>query len=211
MKDATWFLVRYILMHATDHVWYRNSNCIEMRLADSGVGIGVKISVFDSRYKHKDGELVHSHYSDFKSRIVAGVMRQQRYVEVTAGEVECVGEDPFEGCIPCICQAFDIDRKPVTPTPVKVWLKELPEETQRAGEEYSIISPELHRTWPDDGTVTLRITEFKTPRTGIKIFWRPGEEPRKGTGKESEVKIVPDGVPATMVNDIITNSLQTWF
>lgn len=202
MRDGAYFLTKHILEHADRFQWKRNSNCIVLNLAGS-LGIGAALSIFDSRYRGKDGELVHSHHSDFHSRIVAGVMHQQRYTEVSEGTL---------GSIKCIKQEFDVDYKPATPAPVSSFLIGFTEEHLKAGRDYSIIAPELHRTWPDDGTVTLRITKYDSPRSGIKVFWRPGESPRKAAeGEDSQIKVAPDAVTPMMLKDIVANCLQTWF
>lgn len=200
MKDSTWLLTRYILEHASDHQWKRNSNCIVLNLVGTA-GIGVALSIFDSRYRHRDGEIIHSHHSDFKSRIVAGVMHQQRYVPA----------DKETGVL-CACRSFDVDYKPILTAPLEDWFRELPEEHYFASEQYSILAPELHRTWPEDGTVTFRVTEYKSQRSGVRVVWRPGELPQQAVeGAKTEIKIAPDEVPSKMLSDIVANSLHRWF
>lgn len=202
MKDATWYLTRSILQHATAYEWKRNSNSIVTALATGGGG-GVALSIFDSRYRHQDGELIHSHYCDFQSRIVAGVMRQQRYEPAVENEPGAISMGRME---------FDVEYRPL-PGSTKVWLREQPEEHYGAGEEYVITAPEMHRTWPDDGTVTLRINRYKSRRAGVVVCLRPGEEnrlPAEGQAA-TEIKVAPDQVTPMMLRDIVANALQMWF
>src|SRR5215475_10746224 len=108
MKDAAWHLVRYVLQHASDYPWKRDSNKISVRLPD-----GVAINVFDSRYCHPDGKTVHSHPFDFRSRIIAGVMRQRLYATSSAAE---------KLARRYVCRAFDADFRPDASVPPDAWL-----------------------------------------------------------------------------------------
>jgi hypothetical protein len=200
MKDALWYLTRDVLEHADRYKWKRNANLLVTDFTNYGVTVG--LSIFDSRYTAPDGLLVHSHRSDFTSRIVAGVMHQQRYTEVKESE---------PNAIRCTKLDFDVNYLPVTKGPVEAWFLEDPEERYSAGAEYTMMAPELHRTWPESGTVTFRITQYINARRGVTVVWRPGETPQKAPeGQESTIKRHDEVTPMVLA-DVVANSLSRWF
>ena len=209
MKDAAWYLTRDVLEHADRYKWKRNANLLVTDFTNYGVTVG--LSIFDSRYCAEDGKLVHSHRSDFTSRIIAGVMHQQRYVEW----IEPKQLEDNQVYLPhgdkCLKMDFDVDYKPVTRGPVEGYFIPQPEEHYKAGEEYTMLAPELHRTWPEDGTVTFRITGYTNARRGVTVVWLPGQAPRKAPeGQESTIKR-HDEVTPMMLADVVACSLSRWF
>lgn len=209
MRDATYYLVRYILKNATKHKWQRDSNHISLKMTPE-MGAVTTINVFDSRYRHPDGEIVHSHQRDFTSRTIAGVYRQQRY-HVTADFPGNPLQTTAEGGIRCLNRQFDRDFKPVWDAPEFVNLKPLRVEQYVAGEGYSVQAPELHRAFPEDGTVTLITRDYVHPKMGVQLCWLPGQEPRRASGDRSEVKMTGDALSDLEVEDIVGRALHEWF
>jgi len=200
-RDATYYMVKHALMHARSFTWTRRSNNFSLAIQP-----GVTISVFDSRYRHRDGRTVHSHDSDFHSRIVAGVMRNTRYTEVPSDA---------EGAVACRHLRIDTMRAAVADAPDRMFLLAGPEEVYTAGDEYDMLAPEMHRAAPDDGTVTIRIKRYVSQKSGVHVCWLPGDGPEgplkvEGNLRSVNYLVAQPPTPAEL-DDAVGNALQNWF
>lgn len=112
----------------------------------------VRLQVWDHKYEIPGNNAVHDHPWDFRSTIVAGVLRNQRFM---------VDHDPPHPTRrPYHCQRIRPGMEGIehgAPTVRQLWTPSL--ETYGVGDSYEQEAKELHRTDYDDGTVTLIVRE----------------------------------------------------
>lgn len=133
---------------------------------------------------------IHDHPWDFTSKIVAGRLHNCRYVEGAEGDTYMAQTIL---CGPNGCAMGDVRQ-------VKLWQK--PTEVYDEGDKYEQRANEIHRSAPEDGTVTIVTRRFLPDPDHANVFWRPNEEwvsaePRPATPEE--------------VAAIVGNALQRWF
>ena len=179
-------LVRKVLENAEHFEWtLQGFGMLRTYLSDE-----IRLHVWDSRYATENVSLLHDHPWDFASLIVAGELRQHRYVVAAEGETF---QFSTIQCGPGGCMKAE---------PQPVVLRRLPEEHYTAGAVYLQRAAEIHESRPADGTVTLISRAFKKDTEHARVFWREGEhwvsaEPRPATADE--------------VRAITRYALDTWF
>lgn len=193
--DVKAALVEYILRHARHFSWTEHANGrISLMLKPDQVCI----NVFDARYRQPGTTEIHSHSMDFRSEIIAGRMRQYRYRRT---------DDPAAAVATrCGVQDLTLDGKLAGDARL-CYLIEGPLEEYRAGEAYEITAPEIHRSDPEDGTVTLIARQYKTSPAGVSAFWLRSSELAKGVQGQ---KFVPPAAGAAAVDDIVSRALSRW-
>jgi len=152
----------------------------------------LRLHVWDSRFRFADVSDLHTHPWDFHSVVIAGVVCNQRFREVTQWEA---GHPSYRRqTIRCgegggLCGA-----------PEDVRLEASRCEVLEEGAIYTQAAREIHRSVPEDGTVTIIEREFKEDAEHAYVYFH-GEwvtaEPRAATQEEIEA--------------ILTHSLDTWF
>lgn len=152
----------------------------------------LRLHVWDSRFRFADVSDLHTHPWDFHSLVVAGVVRNQRFREVTKWEA---GHPSYRRqTIRCgegggLCGA-----------PEDVRLEGSRFEVLEEGATYTQTAREIHRSVPEDGTVTIIEREFKDDTEHAYVYFH-GEwvtaESRPATEEEIE--------------SIRSYSLETWF
>jgi hypothetical protein len=156
----------------------------------------VRLHVWDSGFKAPGVSELHTHPWNFHSLVVAGKVRNYRYVETTEGASQGTGQQ-----IPRRRQTIRCgEGGGLIGEPVDVLLAEQPTETFEAGETYTQEAAEIHKSIPEDGTVTIIEREFK-PDTEHAYVYFQGEW---GTAEPRAAK--PEEVYA-----ILGNALGTWF
>ena len=156
----------------------------------------VRLHVWDSRFKWPGVSELHTHPWDFNSLVVAGVVHNHRFVETIEGAHQGSGQQ-----IPRMRQTIRCgEGGGLVGDPAPVFLAEQPTETFREGETYTQEASEIHRSVPEDGTVTLVEREFREDTEHAYVYFR-GEwgtaEPRPATPEEVEA--------------ILGYSLSRWF
>src|SRR6266576_5021233 len=150
-----------------------------------------RLHIWYERLKYKNVSEMHTHPWNFRSYVVAGVVRNFKYLPTLKEH----GTEFYRQTIKCGVGGGLVG------DPVKVNLiSDLPEEFKE-GETYFEKAPEIHLSVPSDGTVTMVKREFLDDVDHAYVFWKEGEwgsaEPREATKEE---------ITATCAY-----SLQTWF
>lgn len=141
-----------------------------------------RLHVWNSRFIIPGVSPLHTHPWAFDSIVVAGTVRQRRYTEKICTEYI---QSFNRAQITCGANA-KIEQQD------KVWLSELPEEVFNEGQSYRQWAEEIHRSYPEDGTVTLVTRHFQADREHAYVYWQ-GEngfvsaEPRNATPEEIQV------------------------
>jgi len=151
-----------------------------------------RLHVWNSALKFPGASEMHTHPWDFRSYVVAGVVRNFRFVEMEQGSV--YGSYKRQ-TIKCGVGGGLVGE----PEEVNLWMRE-PEEYVE-GETYFEEAEEIHMSVPSDGTVTIVKRKFKEDVDHAYVFWQDGEwgtaEPREATREE--------------ISMTLTHSLNTWF
>jgi len=196
--QTTRALVKAILKRAENYSWEVPANGRLTLVLEPNVAV---INVFHSKYRVPNSTAIHSHTVDFRSDIVGGVMRQYRYVRAAA--------DGGHGPAPQKYweQELTLGGK-LAGEPVECWLRESEIEEYSAGESYEITADEIHRSVPEDGTVTLISRQYKTSPVSVSTFWPWA--PMAAGAKPSD-KIIPAPAAAEVILDVVSVALERWF
>lgn len=167
----------------------------------------------------------HTHPWHFDSQIVAGVMRNQRFIEdgplerIPTHEHELHESALMPGMLVCACGvATRMDRSQLVeynkvnivcgenacvvgePQLVKLWPQ--PIETYVEGQRYRQQAHEIHRTTPEPGTVTLCSRKFLLDTEHANVYWQ-------GNGPWVDAK--PRPATPEEVEKITGFALERWF
>jgi hypothetical protein len=152
----------------------------------------LRLHVWDSRFRFAEVSDLHTHPWDFHSVVVAGVVRNKRFREVT--QWEAGGEKLRRQTIRCGVGGG------LTGDPEDVRLSGSRFEVLEEGATYTQHAREIHRSVPEDGSVTIIEREFKDDTEHAYVYFE-GEwvtaEPRPATEEE--------------IDSIVANSLAAWF
>ena len=157
-----------------------------------------RIHIWDSRLRYDpDVSTIHDHSWRLRSLIVAGLLKNQRYV-VAESLVAHMGDDPaaiYHGAT--IVAGVHSDLKLSNQRVVR--LRAFEQEYYLPGYHYTQEAAELHETIAEDGTVTLMERKHDGPTGEANVFWPYGTiwkhaKPRPAT---------PDEVHA-----VVTNALK---
>jgi hypothetical protein len=175
-------LTKAILEHADSFDWTLQG----LGMLRTYLSLEVRLHVWHSGFKFKEGDQIaselHTHPWNFHSLVVAGRVRNYRFLEV-AGTSLGTGQ-----AIPRKRQTIRCgEGGGLIGDPVDVFLAEQPTETFEEGETYTQKAEEIHRSLPDDGTVTIIEREFLDDTEHAFVYFR-GEwisaEPRPATPEE---------------------------
>jgi hypothetical protein len=180
-------LVKQILDHPTPRPWgLQGFGMLRLYLSPE-----IRLHVWDNRFAVPGVSTIHNHPWAFESYIVAGVVRQRRYVETPAGE-------PFNVSVILAGPGGGLKSQPQS---INLHPKTL--EIYNEGDTYTQDADEIHWSMPEDGAVTLVTRRFvKADRDHARVFWPQGQEwvsaePRPATPQE--------------INEITGYALQKWF
>lgn len=181
-------LVQAILEKPHEHDWtLQGLGMLRMYLSKER-----RLHVWDSQFAVDNVSEMHTHPWDFKSLVVAGKIRNYKYIEV-----------------PSDSNAYEYHRQQIhcgeggglIGEPTTVQLEKLPEQIFVEKESYEEYADEIHISRPHDGTVTIVKRIFKDDIDHAFVYWKDGDwvsaEPRKATYEEIET--------------ITQYSLNTWF
>jgi hypothetical protein len=148
----------------------------------------LRLHIWDSRFAVDNVSLLHDHPWDFESLIISGGLTNYRYnFAAGSGYLYSVIQCGAGGCAktePAPCALTERSIENLGPTEI-----------------YRQIADEIHKSVPDDGTITLIERTFKADTEHARVFWPEGEkwvsaEPRPATPEE--------------VNAITFNALKKW-
>jgi hypothetical protein len=155
----------------------------------------LRLHIWDSRYAVENASRIHNHPWDFVSYVVAGYVRQYRYVR---SHDLSIGTNHLCSVLKCgpggACERT---------RPTATHLCRLPEEMYGETFTYAQRADEIHESLPGDGTVTLVTRHFtREDRDHAQIFWPKGEEwvsaePRPASDRE--------------VHEMTSKALEKWF
>lgn len=140
---------------------------------------------------------IHDHPWHFKSTVIAGSIRNTRFLPIIANDVSLPPSQRYLTrrilCGNGGCVMGEVSE-------VGLWTPG--EEVYGEGFSYSQSASEIHRSEPADGTVTIITRTFLDDPDHANVFWRQGEEwvsaePRPATPEE--------------VKAITGNALRIWF
>lgn len=179
-------LVKKILENASAYSWsLQGLGMLRLYLSDD-----LRMHVWHHDFRFPKASTMHNHPWDFRSLIVAGELKQMRYVKDKGGDwfntatIRC-GEGG----------AIVSESK-------RIKLAGCAMERYGEGQTYSELAEEIHESFPTNGTVTLVRRIFKQDKDHAQVFWPVGHvwgsaEPRAAT--------------ADKVQQITSYALQRWF
>lgn len=151
----------------------------------------VRLHVWSADAKVPEVSELHDHPWSFSSLIIAGRLVNTRYAKIPHATPNFMEQTILCG-----------EGGGLRGSPSPVYLSAQPSELYLEGDSYFQSAPEIHRSAPEDGTVTLIERRFEWDRDHACVYWRKGEEwvsaePRPATPDE--------------VLRITRNSLDKWF
>jgi hypothetical protein len=173
----TKLLVKAILRSPFDLKWsVQGLGMLRTYLSDE-----VRLHIWDRSLRVPNVSPIHDHPWHLDSYIVAGCLKQYRFVLV--GAQEAGNEILMMSKIKCGEQAH------TKTEPVQVYADRMPIEVYVPGESYRQTKDEIHETQADDGTVTLVTRTFTEDRETARVFWRGNggwvdAAPRPATSEE---------------------------
>jgi hypothetical protein len=163
----------------------------------------LRLHVWDSALKVPAASPIHSHPWDLDSLIVAGIIRQVRFLTEEQHEKiyrcsirEGQGQIFSSATIQCGSNAHCVSEV----QPLK--LAEQPVEQYRSGSRYFQTKDEIHQSFPEDGTVTLVSRTFSEDKDHAMVCWR---------GAGSFVDAKPRPATPEEVRGVCERSLAAWF
>lgn len=153
-----------------------------------------RLHIWDASAKMEGASELHTHPWDFDSFVVVGSVRNYRFEMEALGSHGASGIKRMRQTIRCGEGGGLIGE------PVPVVLKELPTETYEEGQSYRQAAEEIHRSAPDDGTITIITREFRDDTEHAYVYFRDEwgtAEPRPATRQE--------------IARITRNALRAWF
>lgn len=172
-----------------------------------------RLHVWDSALRIPDVSPIHDHPWDMQSYVIAGILKQTRFEEISpevwdyaqadkvSASARIIGtyrepEQFNEMQIECGENAHPVGEQR------KTWLAASQVETVNAGEDYTQRAEEIHFSFPMDGTVTLVRRSFKEDRDHARVFWL-------GDGPFVDAK--PHVADPELVARVCQAALLTWF
>lgn len=178
-------LVKKILEHPFDYDWSLQGLGMLRLYIDSER----RLHVWDDRYAVENVSQMHTHPWNFRSIVVAGCVRNLKFVESEAGEIYN-RQKIFCGVGGGLVGEADT---------VRLFMVEPEIRTER--QSYVEDAHEIHVSSPLRGTVTIIRREYLDDADHAYVYWKEGNwvsaEPRPATKEEIE--------------DITQTSLMTWF
>lgn len=149
-----------------------------------------RLHVWDSELRIPDVSPMHTHPWHLKSLIVAGKLRQQRYVKNLAG---LAFNEALIKCGSNACVLSEIKPTFLTPMGVEIYSE---------GERYQQDAEEIHFSFPVDGTVTLVERTFRPNTENAYVYW---------AGDKGFVSAEPCPASPQTVRLVTQRALAMWF
>lgn len=157
-----------------------------------------RLQIWDQRLAEWGNGAIHDHPWHFKSRVIAGILFNQRYTRTS-------GIDRSWAKYQAVKLTPGIGGGRHDEDPVEIWLSKNPVEVLSAGEEYSQRADELHLTRYLPGTVTI-IERTRTPEmsdTATSIWPDDSDVPW--------IFFEPRPAGAGEVKTVVESCLRTWW
>jgi hypothetical protein len=181
-------LVQKILEHPLGHEWtLQGLGMLRLYLDDKR-----RMHIWDDRFKAENVSEIHTHPWNFKSTIVAGIVRNQICIEAQGSPVTHWKQSIFCGAGGGLEGIAD-----------RVRLMESEYQTYNEGDIYSELAHEIHVSTPERGTVTIVEREFLQDSDHAFVYWEGGAH--------DWVSAEPRPAEPYEVISICDNSLATWF
>lgn len=186
-------MVKHALEMPQQHVWTLQG----FGMLRTYLGPELRVHVWDSRYAVENVSLIHTHPWDFESLIVAGRLKNTRYSENEWLPWYLTNPHRFNvQTIACGTGGGLVGHSK------EVYLYESSEEIYESGSTYRQIAEEIHKSSPEDGTVTAVLRAFREDTEHARVFWPVGgewvsAEPRRATPAE--------------IRNITAQALERWF
>jgi hypothetical protein len=160
---------------------------VRTKIADVG-----RIHIWDSRLRVPLVSDVHAHPWNFRSTIISGELHNQRFNEGT--------QELY--AIPYTRQAIATgEGGGLVSDPVDAWLVDSVTEFYYSGESYEQSADEIHRSMPQDGTVTLMERTQGPPLQETVVYWPRGT---------SWVSAEPKKAESWQIERAVTYALARW-
>ncbi len=179
-------LVRQILMKAEAFDWsLQGFGMLRLYLSRE-----IRLHVWDSRYRVLGVSDIHTHPWDFESTVIAGQIRDVLFRESKGGL-------PYKGVmIQCGENACVKESLPIVRLASYAF-------NYKAGESYSLHKDAIHRSEPEDGTVTIISRVFNKDTEHAKVYFRPGIS--------EFIDAKPCKATPAQIKDICNESLRRYF
>lgn len=189
-ESVTKSLVKKILEQPFEYNWsIQGLGMLRLYLDDVH-----RLHIWNSQYAVRNVSQMHTHPWNFRSLVVAGVVKNERYIEVTTPD------DPEvlwynKQTIFCGVGGGLVGNSSLT-TLISTGI-----ETYVERETYTEEAHEIHVSRPEDGTVTIINREYLDDADHALVFWEDGDwvsaEPRPANNYE--------------IADFTTLALSKWF
>jgi hypothetical protein len=158
-------LVRSILEQWRSYTWtVQGLGMLRTKIADVG-----RIHVWDSRLRVPLVSDIHSHPWDLRSLVVSGELLNQRFNAET--------ERGAARRLPYTAQALQCgEGGGLLEKPYDIWLEALAPEVLFPGDTYTQAMNNLHRSLPQDGTVTLMERQESAEACHAVVCWPRGTQ-----------------------------------
>lgn len=179
--------IKAILENPLGHVWsLQGLGMLRLYLSKE-----VRLHVWSDHARVDEVSELHDHPWSFMSWIIAGKLKNTRFTK-------CDGGGDRYMCQSLLCGTGG----GLKGGPVPMQLSASRIEHYMEGDAYFQDAPEIHRSEPEDGTVTIIERRFSDDVDHARVFWEEGKpwvsaEPRVATDSE--------------VLHITRNALQRWF
>lgn len=179
-------LVKSILVHASAYAWsLQGLGMLRLYLSTED-----RLHVWDTRHAIPNVSAIHDHPWGFESHVVAGRIRNYRYIREAEGDEY---KSAILQCGPGGC---------VKSQPKIVRLRRAEMEEWLPGEAYWQKHDEIHESQPERGTVTIVRRTFREDTEHATVFW---------PAKEEWVSAEPRPATPEEVAAITGFALRTWF
>lgn len=152
----------------------------------------IRLHIWGKRFQVEDVTLLHTHPWNFNSLVVAGRVANIRFVKDASSPCMTMMEQEIK----CGVGGH------VSNDPQAVFLRKGEREVYLAGDEYTQAAHEIHKSIPDDGSVTIIEREFLEDTEHAYVYYHPNAE---------WVSAEPRPAEPWEVGAICGNALLRWF
>ena len=174
-------LVKALLEKAEQYEWSTQGlGMMRLYLAPE-----IRLHVWTEAQRAESVSELHTHPWDFESTVIAGRVRNHRFIESDGTSQETGGAIPRMKQ-----QIYCGEGGGLVGEPAECFLAEQPTEILEEGDVYTQRADEIHKSRPENGTVTIIERHFvKADRDHALVYWPRGEEwvtaePRPATEQE---------------------------
>lgn len=183
MSNKKQLFVRKILEKAHSYEWsFQGFGMLRLYLSDN-----LRLHVWDNTHAVPNVSLVHNHPWDFNSEVICGKITNVRYSESPRGS-------PFKyATILCGPKGGKCSEE----KEIFLLQEKNPSSYTRKSEYYQS-ADEIHKSIPENGTVTLVERMFKPDTDHALVFWEKGNEWVSAEPHRATVAEIDSAVPKVM-------------